>query len=119
MGWMETGIAKTRAVASDARADLAESTSDLLSAKSLLKVASSSEDLVQRFGSSWLGRQQLVAPLVHAAAVQTQALRSRAQANVDELTAKQESARTRMSMAEKSQNAMTRIAEETDKIIGN
>lgn len=118
MGWIDTGIAKTRAVASDARADLAETNSDLFPAQSRLRIATAADDLVNRFGGTCLARQQGISSLVAAASAQTHALRARAQAELDEITAKREAAATRLSMAEKSQHAMTRLAEETDKILG-
>lgn len=126
MGWMNTGIAKTRAMASDARADLAETDSDLIPAKAWLTITSTVDAALSTFGGTWAGRQKGVSTVVEAATAQTHALRSRAQATVDELTAKQEAARSRLSFAEKSQNlaeksqhAMTKLAEETDRIIND
>lgn len=119
MGLMNTGIAKTRAAASDARADLAESSSELIPAQSWLKLTSTADEALRKVGGTWFGRRSGVSSLVEAASAQTNALRTRARANVDALTAKQEAARSRLALAEKSQHAMTRLAGETDKILGD
>jgi len=119
MGIMETGVAKSRAAASDARADLAEINSKLLGAESLLKVASGTDRLAERMAQSWLGRNRPAAPVIDAITTQTNALHARAEAHVDELTAKRAAAQSRLSVATRSQQAMNRIAEESDKVLGD
>jgi hypothetical protein len=126
MGFMDSGIAKARAAASDARADLAHTSSKLPTAAAKLQLATAADNAVDWVSHSWLGRQQPLVPLVDAAKSQTNALRTRAIADVDELNAQRELAESRLKMAEKSQKvaekskqAMQRVAEETDKLIGD
>ncbi len=118
MGWMDSGIAKARAAASDARADLAEVNSKLSGAQALQQLTGAADAAAQTLAGSRVGRQDALAPLFEVVTTQTGALHSRAVASVDELTAKREAARNRLSFAQKSQTAMTRLSQETDKLIG-
>lgn len=118
MGWMDAGLARARAAASDASADLAEVNSRLGAARTWMAVTGTSDSAARRTADSGVGRLAPVAPITALVASQTAALHSRAIATVDELTARQEAARNRLSLARKSQSAMTRIASETDKVLG-
>lgn len=118
MGWMDTGIAKTRAAASDARADLAETNSKLSSAEAWLSVTTAGDTAVRKLAGTWPAQQSVMAPLVEVATVQTRALHSRAQATVDALQAERQAAASRLSLAEKSDRALTKLASETDKLLG-
>ena len=117
MGWMDTGIAKTRAAASDARADLAEVNSRLSTAEAWCKITSIADAAVQQLAATWPARQDVLVPVFAAATSQTSALHSRAVASLDDLHARREAAKSRLSFAEKSQHAMTKIADESDRLL--
>lgn len=119
MGWMETGMAKTRAVASDARADLAEVDSKLTGAQAWLTMSTAIDAAARKVATTWPVSLDPAAPIAQTLTAQTGALRSRAVATVDELQAERAAATSRLSFAEKSRHAMTRIAEESDKILGD
>ncbi len=119
MGWIDTGIAKSRAAASDARADLAEANSRLVAAGAWQQLTGVGDAAARSIATSRIGRHAAAAGLVELVTTQTNALHTRAVAAVDDLQAQRLAARSRLSMAQKSESAMTRLASETDKLIGD
>lgn len=119
MGWIDNGIAKSRAAASDARADLAEVNSRLVFAETWQKTTGAGDAAARSIAGSWLGRQEALAPVIEIITTQSDALHTRAVATVDDLRARRQSAQSRLAVAEKSRTAMSRLAEETDKLIGD
>jgi hypothetical protein len=119
MGLLDNGITKSRAVASDARADLAEVNSRLVLAEAWQGLTGAGDAAARSLGSSRIARPNVIAPIVEVITTQSTALHSRAVANVDELRLRRQAAQSRLTVAEKSGAAMARLAEETDKLIGD
>jgi hypothetical protein len=119
MGLIDNGITKSRAAASDARADLAEVNSRLVLAEAWQGVTGTCDAGARSLASSRVARRSAIAPIVEVITTQSEALHTRAVANVDELRLRRQTAQGRLTVAEKSGAAMTRLAEETDKLIGD
>ncbi len=119
MGFMDTGMAKSRAMASDARADLAEVNNKLLVAQTQAQFTGALDTLARKAANTWPARQELLSPSFEIITSNTGALYSRSMAEVDELRAAQASANSRLKFANKSQRAMNRLAEEGDRLLGD
>ena len=119
MGLIDSGITKSRAVASDARADLAEVNSRLVLAEAWQGLTGAGDAAARSLASSRYARPSVIAPIVEVITTQSDALHTRAVANVDELRLRRQAAQSRLTVAERSGAAMARLAEETDKLIGD
>jgi hypothetical protein len=119
MGWIDNGITKSRAAASDARADLADVNRQLVLAEAWQGVTGAGDAAARSLASSRMARPAVVAPIVEVITTQSHAVHTRAVATVDDLRVQRQTAQGRLAVAEKSGAAMSRLAEETDKIIGD
>lgn len=115
MGWIETGTARTRAAASRASAELADTNRRLPAARAALAGAGAIDDTVRAAAATRLGRAAPIDHLLAALQTHTAALRAEAQADVDTLVALRVVAEQRLRMAESSHRAMLRLAEERDR----
>jgi hypothetical protein len=118
MGWIDNGIAKSKAAASEARADLAEVNSRLVFAEAWQKTTGAGDAAARSIAGSRVGRLEALAPVLEIMTTQSDAVHARAVARVDDLQVQRQTAQGRLTIAEKSRSAMTRLAEETDKLIG-
>ena len=119
MGLIDNGIAKSRAAASDARADLAEVNSRLVLAEAWQGATGVADAAARSLAASPLARPTVFAPVVALITTQSDALHTRAVATVDDLRVRRQAAQSRLAVAERSGAAMSRLAEETDKLIGD
>jgi len=119
MGFMETGMAKSRAMASDARADLAEVNNKLTMAKTQAQVTGALDATARRAAATWPARQDALSPLFEMITSNTGALHTRSVSEVDDLLAAQAAANSRLKFANNSQRAMNRLAEESDRLMGD
>ena len=119
MGFMQTGIAKTQAMASDARADLAEVNSKVTLAELELKLARTVDGLARRAATTTPARHAPLVEVFEFVTTQTGALHSRAAANMDELKAERIAVNSRLKFAEKSHRAMSKLADEGDRLLND
>lgn len=119
MGIMQTGIAKTQAMASDARADLAEVNSKVMVAELGLKAAQTVDGLALKAAATAPARQEPLVEVFDFVTTQTGALHTRARATLDELTAKRFAADSRLKLAETSHRAMSKLKDEGDRLIND
>jgi hypothetical protein len=119
MGIMQTGIAKTQAMASDARADLAEVNSKVMLTQIELTMARNLDGVARRAAGVSFARQAPLVEMFDFVTTQTGALHSRAAANMDELKAERIAVNSRLKFAEKSHRAMSKLAEEGDRLLSD
>lgn len=119
MRWIDNGITKSRAAASEARADLAEANRRLVLAEAWQGMTGFCDAAATSLASSWLAQPAALAGVVRIITTQTDAVHARAIAEVDELKVERQTAHNRLVVAEKSGAAMTRLADEADRILND